>query len=150
MIKNHNSRFTEKVQHYLDEERYEELFTEGCCYHFALRLHYDRNIPSAEFCSYINKPENITHVWLAGKDYDFDAKGVYEKNKTREVMMLRYDEDKVGKMHGLNLVFSTISPILLQKKIDEKALTLVLQKRLNHSILSYFDNDPKFQILRRI
>jgi hypothetical protein len=144
-----NNPFADKVGKLLDEEKHEELFTEGCCFHFALRLHHDRNIPSVEYCYYNYDIKSITHVWLIGKDYDFDAKGVYEKNKVREIMKLTYDEDKRGKIHGIFLNFGSITPMLLQKKIDEKSLSPELRKRLNDRILWYFDNDSKFQLLRR-
>jgi len=64
-------------------------------------------------------------------------------------MKLKYDENKRGKIHGIFLDFGSISPMLLQEKIDEKSLSPELRKRLNDRILWYFDNDSKFQLLRR-
>jgi hypothetical protein len=135
--------FSNHVERLLADDDNTKLFTAGCCFHFALRLHFDRQIPFIEGCW--DRDENVPgryhhpHVWLAVNDLAFDATGVYGRVLFREQMKPRFSVTNVS---GLDV------KSMLQK-IEAKRLPSHMLKVLNARALYFFDTDPRFDPVKQ-
>jgi hypothetical protein len=144
MNTNLNSDFSKHVERLLTEGNNTKLFTEGCCFHFALRLHFDRRIPFIEGCfgqsDSVPNTFQYPHIWLGLRDYAFDATGVYDRAAYRDTMKKRFGVPDIAG-------FSTQ---LIMQKIDSKPLSSSILNKVYGRAIHFFDTDPKFQCIRQL
>lgn len=138
----YNSRFAQHVSALLDQNRYVDLFTSGCCYHFALRLHLDRQLPVMEACR--DSEGSLAHVWLLTKDRRvLDISGVWSRTGfTKKQLQLAagggpYEPE-----------IQTVDIEVVRNRIDQKPLRGELSKRVDSLALSLFDSEPRFASVR--
>jgi hypothetical protein len=136
--------FVNHVSRFLDESDDIKLFSEGCCFHFALRLFYDRGIPIIDGCvdqtpRAKQRLPAFHHVWLAIDAFAVDVTGVHDRGNFNRAMENRYS----GSISG-------IEANLVQAKIDEKILSPSVSKQVNDRALWIFDNESRFELIRRL
>ena len=108
-----------------------------------LRLFYERRIGTPYGSPCTKSDENGSrlsyhHVWLAVGELSVDVNGVHDRQTFSEDMRTKYD------------CIAEAKPETIQRIIDEKRFTPKLLKRVNDRALWVFDNETRFDPIRRL
>lgn len=137
-----DSRFTEKIEMEINSEDRRKIFRQGCCYHFALRIHLDR-LPTSRVKRIVDRINGSTHACLlTTRDEYVDIDGVYSETDFISSIQKRFGM--------IEYEIEELEIPWLFDKISEREMPVELTREVYRLALSEFDTRHEFASLKLV